>query len=144
MGALTRGFSISCPANVQLSRTVGVMEASQFQLQLNLFANSVGKNFENIRFLGRRSPATSSYVLLKGYTVYIHIFKSTRCYSDTRLCKSQGKPLLPHPQPGTRWGLVEKSRGFDRSRIPEGVEDWEIFVFNRPQGKGFGWGFVMS
>ena len=37
-----------------------------------------------------------------------------------------------------------KSRGFDRNRITEGVRDWEIFVFNRPQGTGFGWGFVTA
>ena len=36
-----------------------------------------------------------------------------------------------NPHPGTRWGLVGKRRGFDRNRIPEGVGDWEIFVFNR-------------
>ena len=35
-------------------------------------------------------------------------------------------------------------RRFDRNRISKGVGDWEIFVFNRPQGKGFGWGFVVS
>ena len=50
----------------------------------------------------------------------------------------------PPPHPGTRWGLVGKRRGFDRNRIPEGVGDWEIFVFNLPQGRGFGWGFVVS
>ena len=49
-----------------------------------------------------------------------------------------------NPHPGTRWGLVGKRRGFDRNSIPEGVGDWEIFVFNRLQGKGFGWGSVMS
>ena len=49
-----------------------------------------------------------------------------------------------NPHPGTRWGLVGKRRGFDRNRIPEGVGDWEIFVFNLPQGRGFGWGFVVS
>ena len=43
-----------------------------------------------------------------------------------------------------RWGLVGKRRGFDRNRILEGVGDWEIFVFNLPQGRGFGWGFVVS
>lgn len=48
-----------------------------------------------------------------------------------------------HHPPGTWWGLVGKSRRFDRNRIPEGVGDWEIFVLNRPQDKGFGWGFVV-
>ena len=28
-------------------------------------------------------------------------------------------------------------RRFDRNCIPKGVGDWEVFVFNRPQGKGF-------
>ena len=55
-----------------------------------------------------------------------------------------GVNVNPHPHPGTRWGLVGKRRGFDRNCIPEGVGDWEIFVFNLPQGRGFGWGFVVS
>ena len=49
-----------------------------------------------------------------------------------------------NPHPGTRWGLVGKCRGFDRNRISQRVGNWEIFVLNRPQGKAFGWGFVMS
>ena len=52
--------------------------------------------------------------------------------------------LPPPPDPGTRWGFVVKRRGFDGNPIPKGVGDWKIFVFNRPQGKGFGWGFVVS
>ena len=56
-----------------------------------------------------------------------------------------GVNVNPHtPHPGTGWELVGKRRGFDRNPILEGVGDWKIFVFNRPQGKGFGWGFVVS
>ena len=37
-----------------------------------------------------------------------------------------------------------KRRGFGRNHIPKGLGDWKIFVFNCPQGRGFGWGFVVS
>ena len=49
---------MSCTAIVQLSQTVGVIEACQLQVKLNFFVNSVGRNFENIRFVGHRSTTT--------------------------------------------------------------------------------------
>ena len=68
-----------------------------------------------------------------------------RVSSHQLYCVYAGVNVNPHPpHPGTRWGLVGKRRGFDRNCIPEGVGDWEIFVFNLPQGRGFGWGFVVS
>jgi len=48
------------------------------------------------------------------------------------------------PVPGTRWELVGKRRGFEGNRIPEAMEDWEMFVFNRHlQVKGFERGFAL-
>ena len=40
--------------------------------------------------------------------------------------------------------ISREKEGISQKSHPRGGGDWEIFVFNRPQGKGFGWGFVTA
>ena len=39
---------------------------------------------------------------------------------------------------GTRWGSVGKRKEFEGNPTYEGVANWVIFVFNRPQVRGLG------